>query len=935
MGTLLATKLHRPSIPPKRVPRPHLTRRLNEGLELGRTITLVSAPAGFGKTTCVGEWVDGLDLPVTWLSLDPADDDPRRFFAYVVAALQKLDLTLGREIDGVLRSGQLPPGEIISTILINDILELDRRFLLVLDDFQVIQDRFVLQVFEELLTNPPPPLHLVLLTREDPPLPLARLRANNQLTEIRARDLRFSGREADRFLNEVMGLSLSGADIAVLADKTEGWVVGLQLAGLSVRGQAEPSDFIAGLSGSHRFILSYLTEQVLRGQPEEIQRFMLQTSILDKLNGDLCDAVTGRSDGRALLERLFKANLFLIPLDDEGRWYRYHHLFADLLRDRRNALEGDRVAELHQRASRWYAQVAGDASPDSGERGAFVSEAVRHALAAEDYAAAVDLLESHAADMIMQGYAQTVNGWVQRIPAEWRSQSPRTNMAFAWMHLLRGAYAQASPYLERLRGVLEDAQTEPDLSEEAPSLRAEWLTMQCLALSKEGDLTESRAAAAEALEIAPEQDTRVRGLAWFGMATVYVAIEDYTSAVEAYQMAIHHGRAAQNPVTEMMSVAGLAGMALYHGQLHLALEITSQAVDRIERSGLLPPISAVVYGTLGEVHYQLHQLEEARQHILRATELSRLGGYGSGRTFCRVLLSRLHQIEGDLDAAAREIQKAIDVMQVDAPDDIRQELAAQQVRVYLAQNRPATAQMALRGEGFSFQDQFSFPDLPPGRSIPHSLGLLYNSSLRFLLHQADATGDLTSLEPGIELASRLIAGTLQGQYLLAAIESLLLRAQMHVAVEKGPSSQGARRKDHARADYVRALELAEPEGIIGVFVEGGPPVAEALASLLEKNELRTVQPGTVERILAAFYRSQSQGTARKEQPAPDALIEPLTDRELDVLRLMAEGLTYKEIAARLLISLNTVRFHVKAIYGKLSVNNRTQALATARQLRLL
>jgi LuxR family maltose regulon positive regulatory protein len=356
---LLATKLHRPSVPPKRVQRPHLIQRLDEGLESGRQITLVSAPAGFGKTTCIAEWIDALDCPVAWLSLDAADDDPGRFFAYLVAALQRVDANLGREIEGVLRSGQLPPSEAIGATLINDILESEVRFLLVLDDFHVIQDRFILQVLERLVANLPRPLHLVLLTREDPPLPLARLRANNQLTEIRAKDLRFTNRDAEHFLNDVLGLSLSRADVTALEAKTEGWVVGLQLAGLSVRDRADPSAFIATLSGSHRFILSYLTEEVLNRQPEEIQRFLFQTSILDKLNGDLCNAVTGRSDSRALLERLFSANLFLIPLDDEGQWYRYHHLFADLLRDFYSTLQKDRMAELHQRAAHWYAQVGG------------------------------------------------------------------------------------------------------------------------------------------------------------------------------------------------------------------------------------------------------------------------------------------------------------------------------------------------------------------------------------------------------------------------------------------------------------------------------------------------------------------------------------------------------------------------------------------------
>jgi LuxR family maltose regulon positive regulatory protein len=929
MDSLLATKLRRPSVPPQRVERPHLLKRLNEGLALDRQVTLVSAPAGFGKTTSVSEWVDQLDLPVTWLSLDPADDDPWRFFAYLLAAIQKVDPTLGREIEGVLDSGQLPPGHAISTVLINDILEADRRFLLVLDDFQVIQDRVILHVLERLLTSPPPTLHLVLLTREDPPLPLARLRANNQLTEIRARDLRFAPGEAGRFLNEVMDLSLSRRDVVALEEKTEGWIVGLQLAGLSIQDRADPSEFIAGLSGSHRFILGYLTEQVLSRQPEEVQRFLLQTSILDRLTGDLCNAVTGRSDGSAMLERLFSANLFLIPLDDEGRWYRYHHLFADLLRDRQRALESDQTAELHRRASRWYAQSAEDDSLGPGGRGALIGKAVDHALAAADYEMAVGLLESHATDLIMQGYARTVHSWVEAIPPQWRSQSPRTNLAFAWMHLLRGAYAAASPYLERLEAALEPSAAESGLEEERSALEAEWLAMQSLLMNKDGKMTEGKVAASRALKIAPEQDHRVQSLAWFGMATAYNASKDSASAVQAYRMAIHHGRAAQNPVAELMSVAGLGGMALYSGQLHLALEITSQAVERIDRSGLLPPISAVVYGALGEACLQLYQIEEARRHILRATELSMLGGYGSGRTYCRVLLSRLHQIEGDLAGATREIQRAIDVMQVDAPDDIRQEVAAQQVRVYLAQDRPVAAQMVLEKQGFSFRGQFSFPDLPPDRPTRHPVGLLYNSSLRLLLYRTEHGEDSTGLERGIAVADRLIAGALQGQYVLVAIESLLLRARMRDEL-RGDQAGGAT----SRSDYVRALELAEPEGIIGVFIEQGPPVVRTLTDLLQENQLGAVDPMYVERILVAFSKSQPPATRRAARPGPDALIEPLTDRELDVLKLMAEGLTYKEIAARLFISLNTVRFHVKAIYGKLGVNNRTQALARARELGL-
>jgi LuxR family maltose regulon positive regulatory protein len=914
-SNLLATKLHLPSLPAKRVRRPQLIQYLNNGLELNRKVTLVSAPAGFGKTTCVREWVETLDdWSVTWLSLDPSDDDPGRFFTYLVAALQRVDTELGREIEGVLRSGQLPPAEIISTVLINNILELENRFLLVLDDFHVIQDFFIFQVLEHLIINLPSSLHLALITREDPPLPLAQLRAYNRLTEIRAKDLCFTRQDIDCFLNEAMGLSLSDADLAILEDKTEGWIVGLQLAGLSLRERETPSSFIASLSGGHRFILSYLTEQVLSQQPDDVQEFLLQTSILDKLNGELCNAVTGRTDGHALLEQLLNANLFLIPLDDEGQWYRYHHLFADLLRNLQSTLQKDRTTELHQRASRWYAQTD------------MASEAIEHALAAKDYALAMDLLENYSLGMITQGYAKTVSGWVQVLPDEWALQSPKTNLAFAWMYVLRGAYAQASQYLERLQPTLAD------FKEKNASIQAEWLVLQSLMLYMQGDMTECMNLATQALEIVPVQDRRVRSLVYYVQASVYQFQEDYSQAIESYRTSIQLGHEAENLVAEMMSTVGLAGMLSEHGQLRLAFEIASQAVGRIERSGVLPPISAVVYASLGDAYYQWFQIEEARRYFLRALQLSILGGSNTVTIFCRVLLSRLSQIKGNLDASVLEIQKAADLVPVEAPEYIRQEVAAQQICVFLARDHPDAAEMALQELGFSFRDRFSFPDLPPGGSISYSTGLLYNSGLRVLLYRARAGNDTFHLGLGLELADHLIPRAFKSQQLLVALETLLLRAQLHDLLGDYPASV---------ADYVKALELAEPEGFISVFVEHGQPIAGNLAELVKRKQPGgRVRADYVERILAAFSGARHTLDERPA-PVPSAeigsmgMIEPLTERELEVLRLMVKGLKYKEIATKLFISQNTVRFHVKAIYGKLNVNNRTQAIEQARKLRIL
>jgi LuxR family maltose regulon positive regulatory protein len=868
---------------------------------------------------------------VTWLSLDPADDDPGRFFIYLVAVLQRVDVDLGHEIEGVLRSGQLPPSEVLSVMLSNEILRARRgqgRFLLIMDDFHMVQDQYILKVVEELIANLPQPLHLVLLTREDPPLPLARLRANNQLTEIRARDLRFTRREADHFLNEVLGLSLSPHDVALLEDKTEGWIAGLQLAGLSIRDRAQPSKFIATLSGSHRHILSYLTEEVLGQQPEEVQRFLLQTSILDKLNPDLCEAVTRRSDGRVLLERLFHANLFLVPLDDAGQWYRYHHLFADLLRVLQRTRHSDETVDLHRRASRWYAGAGGR------EGSTFVGEAIQHALAAADYAMAVDLLERHAMELIMQGYAKTMNGWLEAIPEEQGWQHPRTNLAFAWMHLLRGTYDQASPYLARSQTALASAQMEQLREEERRSLEAEWLVMKSLLLTRQGKATESKEIARRALEITPEEDSRVRSLACFGLASAYQATEEYRVVMDAYQVAIQYGRRAENLIAEMLSTSSLARLAFEHGQLHLAAEIASPVALRLKDADSLPPISTVVYGILGEVYFQWHQIDRARHHIQHALQLSALGGYNSGLIGCRVSLSRLALLEGDPDGAAHEIQQAMELMQMDTPEYVRQEAISQQVRVYLARKRPVAAEMVLQGQGFSFRPVFSFPAMSFDQSISHSTALLYNSSLHVLLYRARTGHDVANLKRGLDLADRLIAAALQKEYILGALEALLLRAQMPAALEQHESNLVA-----GYPDYIHALELAQPEGIIGVFVEQGLCVAEALANLNERDLLGTVQSVYVERILAALSRPQPPemqlGPDQSTSAEPELLIEPLTDRELDVLHLMTNGLKYKEIADTLFISLNTVRSHVKAIYGKLGVNNRTQAIEAARRLQIL
>jgi LuxR family maltose regulon positive regulatory protein len=934
-SSLLATKLHRPSLPIKRVRRPYLIQQLNEGLNSNRPLTLVSAPAGFGKTTCISEWVNTLTgWSITWLSLDPSDDDPGSFFAYFIAVLKNAGITPSREIEDALHSGTLPPYELFSTTLINSLMEAENRCLLVLDDLHTIQDRFILNVLQKLVSNMPRWIHLVLITREDPPIPLARLRAYNRLTEIRAQSLRFSCSEAGFFLNEIMDLSLSQADITKLEEKTEGWIAGLQLAALAMQStdsegaRINTSAFVTTLRGSHRFIVGYLAEQVVNRQTNDIQQFLLQTSILDKMNGDICDAVTGRSDSRALLEKLFNDNLFLVHLDEEQRWYRYHHLFKDLLLDLLSVRGKDSTAELHKRASRWYAHKG------------LIREAIEHALEGEDYPVVVDLLEQHAMQMIMRGYVKTVYAWVEAIPDELLSKNPKTNMAFAWMHLLSGANEKTAFYMDRLKEVLSVSRTESRSTEENNELRAEWLVMQSLMFFKQGKVPETIEAAEKALKMSAKQNYRVQSLANYALGTGYRSKGDYFNAIDVFQQGISHGRKADNRVAEMMNTIGKAMLVYEYCRLHEALETVEQIRCRIEQQGPMSPISAGVYGVIAAVYYQWYRIEEAKQNIQRAIHLSILGGYNMVTFSYRILFSRVLLMEGNIDAAIKEIQEVIDLLPIDGPDYIKQEAVTQQVCVSLASGRVETAETALHSQGFSFRGQFGFPHFPIDKNISDSFWRLCNSSFRVLLYRSRIRGDSSGIKQGIELADRLVTVTElhMSRYLSIALETFLLRAQMYQVFEESDTNPEA-----ADNDYIRALELGEPEEFITVFLEQGLPVAEAITELAKHNRLKTVSPKYLERLLTSFGKLSVPDTTSNAQPAsgismekgPSPLVDPLSNRELDVLRLMAEGMTYKEIAPALFISLNTVRFHIKSIYGKLGVNNRTHAVTKAQQFKLL
>jgi LuxR family maltose regulon positive regulatory protein len=441
-------------------------------------------------------------------------------------------------------------------------------------------------------------------------------------------------------------------------------------------------------------------------------------------------------------------------------------------------------------------------------------------------------------------------------------------------------------------------------------------------LNAQGKAAECLQLCNQALDLVPKEDEHVRNMIYLELAKAYEQSDEYERAMQTYQTIIRGGQTAGNSVTELLGASGLGLLALKHGKLHYAFEIISEGMERIERSGSLPPISTAVYGELGVIYYQWHQLERAHDYFQRAIQVSALSGYSDAELYYGVILSRLYHIQGDLERAAQEIQRSVDLMKVQAPAAVKDEVIAQQVRIQLAQGQPAAAEATLRKQGFSFKDQFTLPSLVE----PHKI-----SAVRILLYRAQVEGELANLKPGIELANELIDWLLSEGYNLFALETLLLRAQLHAVAGDEQASA---------ADYLTALQMGEPEGIISTFVEEGPAVAEALSNMLEGNQLDTVHPDYIKNILAAFasvMRSEDgEGEVTLILVDPeDQLIEPLTSRELDVLRLMAEGLKYEEIGERLYISLNTVRYHVKSIYGKLNVNNRTKAVERANLLGVL
>ncbi len=905
---LLETKLYVPRSRRGLVPRPRLSERLNRGI--ASKLMLVSAPAGFGKTTLLTEWLAaGPAAPaderlVAWLSLDRADNDPASFWTYVIAALRTVASGVGESALALLQGPRSPPIETVLTVLLNDLGATAGDIVLVLDDYHVIDARDVQDGMAFLLDHLPPQLHVVIAGRADPALPLARLRGRGELVEIRAAELRFTPDEAAAYLNEMMGLQLTARDVAALEGRTEGWIAALQLAALSMQGRDDVAGFIAGFAGDDRYVVDYLGEEVLQRQSEHVQAFLLQTSILGRLSGPLCDAVTGQSGSKAKLEALERGNLFLVPLDDRRRWYRYHQLFADVLHARLLDEQPGQVPDLHRRASAWYQQ--------NGEP----AEAIRHALAAGDFERAADLVELAIPAMRRTRQEATVRGWLEVLPDEVVRVRPVLSVHFAGALLARGE-------LEGVEGRLRDAERWLDgaagagAGSQAPA--AEMVVVDdeefrrlpagievyraAQALAR-GDVPGTVRHAGRALDLSPEEDHLCRasaagflGLASWGSGDLKAGYSGYAECMAGLR------RAGYVADTFGCAIA-LADIRRTQGRLGEAMRTYEQALQRAsEQGGAVLRGTADMYVGMSELNCERDDLPAATQQLLRSQELGEHTGLPQNRYRWRVAMTRIRQAEGDLGGALDLLDEAERLYVGDFFPNVRP-VPALKARVWIAQGRLGEALGWAREQGLSVDDDLSYL-----REFEH-ITLARVLLARYQDERAEA-----SIHEATRLLERLLPAAEEGGRTGRVIEILVLRALAHQTLGDIPA---------ALASLERAMTLAEPEGYVRVFADEGPP----MASLLRAAAKQGTAPSYVRRLLAAV------STTEDSTPVSQGLIEPLSERELDVLRLLGTDLGGPEIARELMVSLNTVRTHTKNIYAKLAVTSRRAAVRRAAELGL-
>jgi LuxR family maltose regulon positive regulatory protein len=904
-------------------------------------VILISAPAGFGKTTLVSSWIDDLQSETTgqeklvnpeskivnrvaWLSLDEGDSDLSRFLTYLIAALQTLAPQIGVGALAMLQASQSqsPPTEPILTALLNDIAALAENSILILDDYHVIESPSVDRALTFLLDHLPPRMHLVIATREDPDLPLARYRVRGQLVEVRAADLRFTPDEAAEFLNEAMGLQLSARDITALETRTEGWIAGLQLAALSMQGERDTAGFIKSFTGSHHFVLDYLLEEVLEKQPKTIQTFLLRTSMLERLCGPLCDAVlltpAGSVAGQETLEYLERANLFIVPLDNERRWYRYHRLFADLLQQRLHrsaSLSSDKgLTESHRRASQWY------------EQNGYPAEAFQHAVAAGDFERAASVAEVSWKAMDRNFQSGAWLGWVKKLPDELIRLRPVLCTQIAWALTDTGELEASETRLRAAEAWLDTpgamrARSEGSSSgmvvvdeEQFQGLPGRIALVRASNAQIQGDLVSTVKYAELAFRLTPEEDHLSRSQAAAILGITYWAGGELESARQAMLAWISNMQKVGNNLFVIASAFALADILIEQGRLREAVKTYQQSLHfALVQDEDAQRITAHHYLGLAMLFYEMGEQADAIAHLKKARELGEQSTLIDWPYRWRLAQARLAESEGNFASALNLLEEAKRVYVRNPVPDARP-IGAIKARVYVRQGRLNEALDWARERGLSVDDELTYL-----REFEHI------TLARVLIAEYASTHAEGPIFEAITLLERLLKGAETGGRTGNVIEVLILQSLAHQARDDIPRALKA---------LERALTLAEPEGYARIFLDEGLPMAKLLTEVAAQ---RTMSEYAAR--LLAVHNSEKQKSDEKaaqytSSPAQH-LIEPLSQRELEVLRLVAQGLSNGEISRRLYLAVSTVKGHNLRIFAKLQARSRTEAVARAHELGLL
>jgi LuxR family maltose regulon positive regulatory protein len=913
LGAILQTKLYIPPVRLALVARNHLITQLNQGLEQNRKLTLVSAPAGFGKTTLVAAWIQQLDRPVAWLSLDENDNELARFFTYFIAALQGIQTGIGAEIQAALIAAQAPPIENLLTMLVNELAIIKKDFILVLDDYHLIKTQPIHEALAFLLDHLPPQMHLIIATRDDPFLPLSRLRARDQMTEIRLRHLRFSSQEITTFLNQVMELGLSRDEIAALENRTEGWIAGLHLAALSMQEQEDATAFVSAFAGDDRYVVDYLVDEVLAQRPLGTREFLLQTSVLDRMTGPLCDALTGQQEGQDVLRQLERANLFVVPLDQRRRWYRYHRLFADVLRQRlAESLTPQALKTLHQRASRWY------------EENEYPIEAVNHALAADDYENGIRLILLAAQEMFERSQMTTLTNWWPQLPLEPLLSQPGLCLVYAWAFLATGRPKEAESCLQtaeqglgvEMDQLFAEGGGGASLAPQIQSGLAETAVVRAQLAIGQGDIPLALELTVKVLPYLEDDDQPVlnnpsihlRNVVYFAMGMAQRVIGEVKEATPALANAADLARELKNVHLISVAYGHLAGVQAIQGQLNQAKLSCQHGLRLVEElAGERSPMSSLCHAELGNLLYEQNDLEGASQQLHEAVTMAKPWGFWEGFLTGCSGLARLRAAQGDWSGASAVLDELADLGH-NLPH-MMGAVSSFRARMWLAQ-----------GDIESAGNWAHHAALDADAPINLTREQEYIILARLFIAQS-------AFEKAAGLIARLLEMTETGGRWGRWIELMILKA---VALHANG------RVDEALAALSKALKRAEPESYVRIFVDEGEP----MATLLRRKAPESVAPEYVSQLLDAFDMPGDESVSPDAKATVDtlsspSLLEPMSDRELDVLRWLKTELPGPEIARELMIALSTLRTHTQNIYGKLGVNNRRAAVRRAEDLRLL